>query len=167
MLSETGTLEQAYAAPTYELVQASTGKRFANYLIDVLFFYMIIIFWVIIVAVISPATVEGMDDNDNVFGSFWDRILGLLAYAVIMSLIEGIFRGKSIGKLITGTRAVNADGTDLSFGKAFERGFSRAVPFVVFSAFGKPCYPWHDKWTNTYVIDEKETRQHNEQLRGF
>jgi uncharacterized RDD family membrane protein YckC len=72
-----------------------------------------------------------------------------------------VFRGKSIGKLITGTKAVNEDGSDISFGKAFARGFSRAVPFDAFSALGDPSYPWHDKWTNTYVIDEKQTRLHN------
>ena len=165
MLSETETLEHAYAAPINELVQASTGKRFANYIIDLLFFYMVLIFWVLIASLVSPATIEAMDD-DNVFGSFLDRIIGLIAYAVIMSFIEATFRGKSIGKFITGTKAVNADGSDLTFGKAFERGFSRAIPLNAFSALGRPCYPWHDKWTNTYVIDEKETQHHNEQLRS-
>ena len=164
MLTENETTTEVYTQPAYELVQASSGKRFGNYLIDVIFFYMIIVFWAIIAAIISPETIDALDDNDSAFGTFGDRILSLVVYAIIMSLIEAIFRGKSIGKLITGTKAVNADGSNISFGTAFARGFSRAVPFNAFSALGSPCYPWHDKWTDTYVIDEKETRLHNERL---
>jgi uncharacterized RDD family membrane protein YckC len=81
-----------------------------------------------------------------------------------MSLIEAMFRGKSIGKLITGTKAVNEDGSDISFAKAFERGLARMVPFEAFSALGEPSYPWHDKWTKTFVIDEKEMRKQNDRM---
>jgi uncharacterized RDD family membrane protein YckC len=166
MLTETETLQHTYAAPVTELVQASSGKRFANYLIDLIFFYLIFVFWGIIIAIVSPETLDSFDDDSSPFGSFGERVLSMIAYAVIMSLIEGIFRGKSIGKLITGTKAVNADGTDISFGKAFGRGFARAVPFDAFSALGSPCYPWHDKWNDTYVIDEKQTRELNQQIRN-
>jgi uncharacterized RDD family membrane protein YckC len=164
MLTENETQEQVYPEPSYELVQASAGKRFANYLIDLLFFYMVIIFWGVITAVVSPSTFEGMEESDNPFGSFSDRILTMIAYAIVMGVIEAIFRGKSIGKFITKTKAVNGDGSDISLGTAFARGFSRAVPFEAFNALGNPSYPWHDKWTNTYVIDEKATREYNEQL---
>jgi uncharacterized RDD family membrane protein YckC len=166
MLTETETLQPAYAEPVTELVQASTGKRFANYIIDLIFFYLIFVFWGVIIAIISPATLDSFEDDPSPFGSFSDRLFSMIAYAVIMSLIEGIFRGKSIGKLITGTKAINADGTDISFAKAFGRGFTRAVPFDAFSALGSPSYPWHDKWTDTYVIDEIQTRRVNQQFKN-
>lgn len=121
-------------------------------------------FWATITVIISPSTIDEIDEGDNGFGSLSQRLISLIAYAVIMGLVEGIFRGKSIGKFITKTKAVNEDGSYISFGKAFARGFVRAVPFEALSAFGNPSYPWHDKWTHTYVIDEKETRRHNEQL---
>ena len=76
-----------------------------------------------------------------------------------MFLVEALFKGKSLGKLITGTRAVNEDGSNLSAKTALLRGLSRAVPFNAFSALGTPSYPWHDKWTNSYVIDEKESNR--------
>ena len=125
---------------------------------------MIIVFWAIIAAIVWPSVIDSLDNNENVFGTFSERIVGLIAYAIVMSLIEAIFRGKSIGKLITGTKAINEDGSDISFAKAFARGFVRAVPFNALSAFGHPSFPWHDKWTNTYVIDEKATKAHNEVL---
>jgi uncharacterized RDD family membrane protein YckC len=84
-------------------------------------------------------------------------LISLIFYALYMGLVEGVFKGKSLGKLITGTKAVNMDGSKISFATAFARGCSRAVPFCVFSAFGTPCYPWQDKWTNTLVIDEKKS----------
>jgi uncharacterized RDD family membrane protein YckC len=72
-----------------------------------------------------------------------------------MSIVEAIFKGRSIGKFITRTKAVNLDGSQLTTTAAFARGFSRAVPFCVFSALGNPCNPWQDRWTNTMVVDKQ------------
>ena len=136
-------------------VRAESGKRFINYFIDLLVFYILAIGAGVIVAVISPSTVEGITGSDG-FGLL-DRVVTLILYALYMSVIEAIFKGKSLGKLITRTRAVNLDGSRISVGTAFGRGFSRAVPFCVFSAFGSPCNPWQDRWTDTMVIDEKKS----------
>jgi uncharacterized RDD family membrane protein YckC len=138
----------------FENVQASTGKRFANYLIDVVFFYVLMIIVGILWALISPSTL-GVLDNDSASFNILDRLLSLLLYGIIIGLVEGIGKGKTLGKLITGTRAVNNDGTSITFSTGFLRGLARAVPFNAFSALGTPSYPWHDKWTNTLVIDEK------------
>jgi uncharacterized RDD family membrane protein YckC len=81
----------------------------------------------------------------------------MLMYSVYMALVETIFRGRSIGKFITGTKAVNEDGSSISFTTALARGFARIVPFEAFSALGNPSYPWHDKWCRTYVIDIKDS----------
>lgn len=142
-----------------QLVQASTGKRFANYLIDLLVFYILIFIGAMVMALLNPESVDdaGMLDMNP----FLDRLLWLVLYGVYMSLVEGIFKGRSLGKLVTGTKAVNEDGSTLSFSKALARGFSRIVPFEQFSAFGNPSYPWHDKWTNTYVIDIRESSLSN------
>jgi len=135
-------------------VRASTGKRLANYLIDLFAFYMVAIAIIIVMAVLSPANIQGLLD-DSAGSQLVDRLLFLVGYALFMSIVEALFKGKSLGKLITGTRAVNLDGSSISMGTAFGRGFSRAVPFCVFSAFGSPCDPWQDRWTNTMVIDQK------------
>lgn len=138
-------------------VRASTGKRFANYLIDLFAFYMVAIAIIIFMAVLSPTGIDGLVD-DSAGSQLVDRLLFLVGYALFMSIVEALFKGKSLGKLITGTRAVNLDGTGISAGTAFGRGFSRAVPFCVFSAFGNPCDPWQDRWTNTMVIDQKASK---------
>lgn len=135
-------------------VRASTGKRLANYLIDMVAFYLVAIAVVIFMAVSSPTDIEGFV-NDSPGAQLIDRLLFILGYALFMSIIEALSKGKSLGKLITGTRAVNLDGSSISMGTAFGRGFSRAVPFCAFSAFGSPCNPWQDRWTDTMVIDQK------------
>jgi uncharacterized RDD family membrane protein YckC len=150
------TQEHLFADPEYHLVQASSGKRFANYIIDLVVFYGLVFVSGIVIALVNPVAIESINDDDIGF-NLLDRLLGLVLYGIYMFAIEAIFKGKSLGKLITGTRAVNEDGSNVSPKAALLRGLSRAVPFNAFSALGNPAYPWHDKWTKTYVIDEKES----------
>jgi uncharacterized RDD family membrane protein YckC len=155
-------MEQNPAAPQdlldiYEnnIVRADTGKRLANYIIDLVLFYVIAIGVGVVLAIVSPSTLDSLDDTPS-FGIV-DRIITLFLYALYMFAQEALFKGKSLGKLITGTRAVNLDGSPISATTAFLRGLSRAVPFCAFSAFGSPCNPWQDRWTDTLVMDEKKS----------
>ena len=134
-------------------VRASTGKRLANYLIDLLFFYAFIVIFGVAWALISPETIDSLDSSPGL--GLFDRLITLILYALFMFGQEALTKGRSLGKLITGTKAVNLDGSNISTTTALARGFSRAVPFCAFSAFGDPCNPWQDKWTDTMVIDKK------------
>ena len=138
------------------LVRATGGQRLANYLIDIASFYALFIILGIIIALVSPSTIENLDTDTGGF-QLIDRLISLLLYAVYLGFAEAVLKGKTLGKLITGTRAVNLDGSKITASTAFSRGFSRAVPFCVFSALGSPCNPWQDKWTDTMVIDEKKS----------
>jgi len=135
-----------------ELIQASSGKRLANYFIDLIVFYVLIFIVSLFVAVLSTS---GLDDSGQLVSDnpLLERLFWLFMYGAYMAVVEAIFKGRSIGKFITGTKAVNTDGTSISFSKAIARGFSRIVPFEPFSALGRPPYPWHDKWNDSYVID--------------
>ena len=135
--------------------RTETGKRFLNYLIDLLAFYAIFFVVGMILALSSPTIADNLAETDTDSFALLDRLFTLVLYGLYMSAVEAIFKGKSLGKLITKTRAVNLDGSRISTSTAFARGFSRAVPFCVFSAFGSPCNPWQDKWTNSMVVDEK------------
>ncbi len=137
------------------LVRAGAGQRFANYIIDVIIFYVLALGVAVVIGLLSPDTLTtyAEDDSFDISG----RLLSLVFYGLYMGIVEAIFKGKSLGKLITGTRAVMLDGSPINASKAFARGFSRAVPFCVFSALGTPCNPWQDKWTDTMVIDEKNS----------
>ena len=141
---------------TTHLVQASTGKRFLNYLIDIIVFYIIAFLLAFFIAYMAPSTLEWIDSFYKGFGLL-GRLISLILYGIVMGFTEALTRGRSVGKLITGTKAVNMDGSTITTQTAFLRGFCRAIPFNAFSAFGSPSYPWHDRWSDTYVIDLKES----------
>jgi uncharacterized RDD family membrane protein YckC len=137
------------------LEMAASGKRLANYLIDLATFYVVIFSFGIIIAIINPSFFDYVDDSPGM--ELLDRLITLILYGVYMGAVEAVFKGKTLGKVITGTRVVNEDGTTISTATAFKRGIIRAIPFNAFSALGSPCYPWQDKWSDTYVIDEKKS----------
>lgn len=135
------------------LVQASHGKRFANYIIDTIVFYIISFLIEMVFGTIFP---EFNFYTENVVGGILlSMLFSMLLYGAVFGGFEALLKGKTPGKYITGTRAINQDGTYISTSTAFKRGFLRIIPFEAFSALGSPCFPWHDKWVDTYVIDEK------------
>jgi uncharacterized RDD family membrane protein YckC len=71
-------------------------------------------------------------------------------YALYYSFCEKLFHGYTIGKYITGTRAIRNDGEELTLLNAIHRSFARFLPFEFLSGFGDR--PWHDNWTRTTVI---------------
>ena len=140
----------------YKLVQASMGKRFLNYLIDVIVFGVLFLIAMMVMVTINPQAVESfIKKHETGDYSFVEQLLVQVIYGTYMFVVEALFKGKSLGKLATGTRAVKQDGTPLQLRDAQLRGLCRMVPFNAFSALGTPPYPWHDRWTKTYVIDEK------------
>jgi len=63
---------------------------------------------------------------------------------------EGASRGRSVGKLVTRTKVVKEDESEISWKDALIRSLCQLVPFEAFSAFDG--YPWHDRWSHTKVI---------------
>jgi uncharacterized RDD family membrane protein YckC len=137
--------------------QASVGQRFLNYLIDGLIMQYGLSFLTgmivaRIVLAISPETAYDLfvirKDSFDIGASFY--LISIVNFLIYYTICEKAFKGKTLGKLITGTRAIREDGRELSFKNALLRSLSRIVPFEPFSAFGG--YPWHDSWTGTMVI---------------
>lgn len=142
----------------YFLTQASSGKRLANYIIDLAVFWVVMYFLAYVIVEISVDLylfIYGEEEGFDLKG----RLFSLLLYGMYMGLTEALFNGRSLGKLITGTIAVNEDGSRISGQKALLRGLVRAVPFNALSALGSTCYPWHDKWNKTYVVNYKDLRE--------
>jgi uncharacterized RDD family membrane protein YckC len=140
----------------YILYQASGGKRFVNYLIDWIGFSLLWRFFLarlvgeFIVLINFP-----IEDRTALYAFSYLSVLTF--FGLIVGGVEAATGGKTLGKLVTGTRAIKDDGSRLTPAKAFLRYLVRLVPFEQFSALGTPSYPWHDRWTKTLVIDEKLT----------
>lgn len=151
--------EQSYLADIeFNPVLASTGKRFLNYLIDVILFYVVIVF---ILAGLFISEGYAYRSNTDFSSQLLERLVAIALFAGFYFLSEIIFKGRTIGKFITGTKAVNQDGSEMEPKTILLRSLSRVVPFEPFSGLGNPCRPWHDKWTGTYVIDVKQTALNN------
>ncbi len=122
---------------------ASKGKRLGNYVIDR-----------IIVQGLSYALIFGVASSNmgesEMTGMIIVAALGL--WIIYYSLFEA-FTGKTIGKLITGSKVVNVDGSPISVGQAFGRTFSRIIPFEAFSFLGQKGIGWHDSLSDTRVIN--------------
>jgi hypothetical protein len=79
-----------------QLVQAGSGKRLANYFIDLILFYILFFIAGMIMAIVSPESLE----NDALFSDnvLLDRLFTLFLFGLYMSVVEGIFRGRTLGK---------------------------------------------------------------------
>lgn len=118
---------------------------------------------------VFDALIEIFSENlrTEVFGISYENRFAIFVFIFLISIIQSVIfmgfyeyltKGVTLGKLITGTKAVNQDGTNITIGTAFLRSLCRIVPFEPFSALTTPCYPWHDKWTKTFVIDKAASR---------
>lgn len=132
--------------------ETSKGKRFANYIIDVIAMYIMAIFFMVaytlFVGISDPAALEELANNNSL--SYFIGALLTLFYYTLMEATTG----RTIGKLITKTKVVDANGDKPDFGSAFIRSLCRCVPFEAFS-FLFADKGWHDNWSNTRVVDVK------------
>ncbi|MFY0482336.1 RDD family protein [Flavobacterium sp. PLA-1-15] len=134
---------------------ASTGKRFANYIIDVLFIYAILIILLSGIAIVSA-----------LFGSYgfaqWLQTMSDLEFYLVYFLIVIIYfiffetlTSRSLAKYITGTIVVFEDGSRPDFGTITKRTLCRFIPFDALSFFASDARGWHDSISDTYVVSKK------------
>ena len=134
---------------------ASKGKRFLNYLIDVVVIYVIILILFTVFAIIA-----NLIGNESFL--FWlqnmTEIHGYLVFFGVMItyyvFMESIF-SSTIGKFLTQTKVVLIDGTKPSSQKIIKRTFCRLIPFDGLSFLGTYANGWHDSITGTFVVKKK------------
>jgi uncharacterized RDD family membrane protein YckC len=80
-------------------------------------------------------------------------VLGISVVLAYYIISEGLFQ-RTLGKLLTGTRVVTADGGRPTFGQIVGRSFARMIPFEAFSFLGGDGGPvgWHDSLSGTRVV---------------
>ena len=134
-----------------EFVKASKTKRFVNFVIDYIVLLFVVTFFFGVMAFMGDTWFESTAKYAE---GFMGRLLMTLFYGIFYLLIETSLRGKSIGKIVTGTRVVTLKGEEPQFEDFLKRSFSRIVPFEPLSYLGERD-GWHDRWSDTMVIDEK------------
>jgi len=132
-------------ADSYEVLPANNWPRFFNLVIDYIGFIILSAIIGIAIALIWGEAGLRYIEGTN------DMLVGLPIYLGYYIILEH-FTGRTLGKLITGTRVVNELGERASFGQIIGRSFSRFIPFEALSFFGTTGRGWHDSFPNTYVI---------------
>jgi uncharacterized RDD family membrane protein YckC len=66
--------------------------------------------------------------------------------------------GRTLGKLLMGTRVIKEDGKRLTFNRALLRTIYRLIPFDPLTFLGARPRGWHDQFSKTFVISAKSSR---------
>ncbi len=136
---------------------ASKGKRFANYIIDMIGYYILALGVGVILGgiLISSGNDEILlNEEVSVGQKILEWLLGLVIILVYYAFCEYFFKGKSLGKLITRTRAVTITNERMDLPTTVKRSLCRIVPFEQFSFLGDLPTGWHDTWSDTKVIED-------------
>lgn len=142
--------------PILQVIQATTGQRLLNYIADNLLMkyglsYITGMLIGSVMSSVAPELLIRATSMENVWSfTLVSLLIGYINYIIYYTLCEKLFKGYTFGKLITGTRAVDKNGRELSFKDSLLRSLCRLVPFELFS--GLNGHPWHDRWTGTMVI---------------
>ena len=126
-------------------VPATKGSRFLNFIID----YVVQI--VLVVGFTVLATITGGQETVAKIENMPGFILSLLVLIPYYFFMEAAV-GRTIGKLVTGTKVVNEDGAKATTGQIFGRTLARIIPFEAFSFLGEQGRGWHDSIPKTYVV---------------
>ncbi|MGD8642442.1 MAG: RDD family protein [Gammaproteobacteria bacterium] len=132
------------ATNTDDIVVVSRWLRFANFLIDYVMQILLAIAFTLAVATAGGEIALAKLDNIP------DVVFGLAAMLVYYVFMETLF-SRTVGKFVTGTKVVNEDGGQPTFGQIIGRTFARMIPFEPFSFFSENARGWHDSLPGTYV----------------
>jgi uncharacterized RDD family membrane protein YckC len=145
-----------YAAPTVDVADAPAvadqqelagkGRRFLNLIIDSFCYYIALMVLIVAMAIVDPSMIRTVVDNFVV-----RTVLSVSVMFCYYVAFEALF-GRTLGKLLTGTRVVAASGGRPKFRQILGRTLSRVVPFEPFSCLSDPPIGWHDQWSGTRVV---------------
>ncbi|WP_297333719.1 RDD family protein [Flavobacterium sp.] len=147
-------------------LMASSGKRFANLLLDWVVVYAFSLLTGVFLGLLSLLGIDGPLIWLSQADGFDNLVVTVLIWTFYYSITESIF-SRSIGKFITGTKVVMQDGSKPSAGVIILRSFCRLIPFEAFSFLGSPPRGWHDSLTETYVVDAKKLKEAMELKSAF
>ncbi|HEY0340600.1 MAG TPA: RDD family protein [Steroidobacteraceae bacterium] len=146
-LNETGGVDDGMESGSGMRV-ATRGRRLTNLMIDDIVYYVLMA-----VIVVPIAMVGGIERMAEFYAA-----LPFVAQWLLLSVVRlGYYyvceatTGRTVGKLVSGTRVVSESGGKPTNLQILQRTLSRVVPFEPFSFFGS-APGWHDRWSKTRVI---------------
>jgi len=146
--------EERYEHPDRYL--ASTGLRFANYLLDRIGMYIFIIGFVFLLEALKSQSTTYMYSVElsNV------ELILMLTIMLTYWIIPEYLWGKTPAKFLTRTKVVTKSGKRPTFMTIVGRTLCRFIPFEPFSFLGSKPVGWHDSISNTRVVmDEYKVQE--------
>ncbi len=150
--------------PQVRLVPANLLKRFVNYFVDIISFSFVL---TILLSILAPSfpwiqtLVYNLTKKPEAI-SLVNQLSFSFVYGLYTAVMEAVLKGKTIGKYITGTRAVTEKGFFIDSQTAFTRGLIRIIPLeflsILLTVFlSTPLRAWHDLWSKSIVADESKS----------
>ncbi len=133
---------------------ASQNKRFLNYIIDMICFYLLSI----VVGYLLGYFVIGYLGFENLFSYINENILNYILFFLYYLLFEGLIN-TTPGKTLTKTKVVTYQGERPNFAITIGRSLSRLIPFDPLSFLTKNPNGWHDRISKTYVVPKNYTKE--------
>jgi uncharacterized RDD family membrane protein YckC len=132
---------------------ASNGQRFANYIIDTIVLYILMmIVLVILMITLGDAVIDPISGEPTLLATYGTLFLVGMGY---YTFFEAQF-SKTIGKFITKTMVVTSDGRKVSTNHCAHRSICRFIPFDALSFLGSSGSGWHDRISDTAVVKVAE-----------
>ena len=142
--------------PNFRITQqfsASRMIRFTNFIIDNIFIFIINYCFGFLVALWYFSTDSVI--AYKILASINDRVLqwiiGTFHVFLYYFLSEYFLKGRTFGKMITGTRVVDVNGLPPSSWEYLLRTICRIIPLEAVSFLFNDG--WHDKWSETKVVN--------------
>ena len=135
--------------------KALKGARFLNYIIDLIFYIIVYTLFITAIQVIEELIFDDyyITDFINSMPAIFDRISPYLLYFLVNFIFEKYTNGRSIGKIITGSKVVMIDGSEPTTKDYLIRNLCRVIPFDALTFLGSNG--WHDKISKTTVVNKK------------
>jgi len=138
-------------------VNAGNWRRFFNYIVDLISFYVFIIVLSFIFGLIFMILDVNFDETASVIDkSPLSYVISFVLATIFYTFMEYLTKGRSVGKFLTKTKVVNVDGSLPTLKSFFIRSLCRFIPFEPFSFFSSKGYGWHDDYSGTRVVKISE-----------
>jgi uncharacterized RDD family membrane protein YckC len=125
------------------LKTVSIGYRFAHFIIDFIFMYILIFIFAIIMGIFQLNNfAEYIKNHSFLFG-----VISFFIYYVICEYTLG----RTLGKFFTKSMVVTEDGRKPSFTAVVLRSLIRNIPFEPLSVLSASSKMWHDTLSKTVV----------------
>lgn len=141
-LTQTPSLKRHYG-------DATKGQRVLNVMLDYVGFLLFSVF----IGVLGGLT----EATQKAFSALPEQLFGLLVIFFYYVILEAT-TGRTLGKLITGTKVVRDNGEPPGLLRVMGRTLLRFIPFEAFSFLGSSDRGWHDRGSGTRVVRTRPSK---------